>query len=93
MNEIPVPTPLNPQMQALVDQAKADLAKRLSISSAQVELVSISYVTWPDSSLGCPQPGMAYTQVTVDGTLIRLKAGGQTYEYHGGGSKLPFLCQ
>jgi hypothetical protein len=93
MNDVPVPTPFDAQMQALANQAKADLAQKLSIQPDQVELVGISFVSWPDSSLGCPKPGMAYAQVMVDGLRIRLKAGGKSYEYHSGGSRAPFLCQ
>ncbi len=93
MNAVPVSTPLEPQMQAIVTQAKADLAKQLSINANLVELIEISFVSWPDKSLGCPKPGMAYTQVMVDGLLIRLKFGGQVYEYHSGGETPPFLCK
>jgi hypothetical protein len=35
---------------------------------------------------------MAYAQVPEDGLLIRLQANGQTYEYHSGGIRDPFLC-
>jgi hypothetical protein len=93
MNTIPVSTPLDPKMQALVDQAKVDLAQRLSINSAEVALIEVSFVSWPDSSLGCPKPGMVYTQVMVDGLLIRLKYVDQVYEYHSGGGKSPLFCK
>jgi hypothetical protein len=36
---------------------------------------------------------MAYTQVQVEGTLIRLQAGNQIYEYHSGNNRPPFLCK
>ena len=93
MNEVPLPIPLDPAMQKVVDQARDDLAAKLAVDAASIELVGVSTVTWPDGSLGCPQPGMMYTQVLVDGLLIRFKAGGQVYEYHGGGSRTPFLCK
>ncbi|MGD9318190.1 MAG: hypothetical protein PVG56_15245, partial [Anaerolineae bacterium] len=50
-------------------------------------------VEWSDGSLGCPQPGMAYKQVPQEGVLIRLSVSGTIYNYHGGGSRDPFLCQ
>jgi len=78
---------------SLVDQAVADLVKRLKISTDEVKVVSVEMVTWPDASLGCPQPGMAYAQVLQDGLRIRLEANGQTYQYHSGGSRAPFLCE
>ncbi len=93
MNGVPIPPPFDPPMEKIVNQAKQDLAKRLAININQVSLVELLSVTWPDGSLGCPQPGMGYTQVTVDGLLIRLSAGGNVYEYHSGGSRAPFLCE
>ena len=84
---------IDPAMQALVDQAVADLATRLKIDAASIVTVSAQAVSWPDGSLGCPQPGMVYTQVMVDGALIQLSANGTTYSYHSGGPRAPFLCQ
>jgi hypothetical protein len=76
-----------------VGQAKADLAKRLGVEAAQVTLVSSSEVTWPDGSLGCPEPGMNYTQALVPGSRIILEAAGKQYHYHSGGTRPPFLCE
>jgi len=93
MNEVPIPTPLDPSLEKIVTQAKDDLAQRLAIDPAQIELVEAASVTWPDGSLGCPQPGMMYTQVQVDGLRLRFRAGGRIYEYHGGGGRAPCLCE
>ena len=76
-----------------LEQAKADLAERLGVPVDDVTVVSSEEVTWPDSSLGCPQPGMMYAQVLTDGSRILLSAGGRTYEYHSGGHRPPFLCE
>lgn len=75
-----------------VEQAKADLANRLGIDRAQVTLVSATEVTWPDGSLGCPKPGMHYTQALVPGARIILEANGTRYNYHLGNRQAPFLC-
>lgn len=75
-----------------VEQAKADLANRLGIDRAQVTLVSSTEVTWPDGSLGCPKPGMHYTQALVPGARIVLEANGTRYNYHSGDRQAPFLC-
>ncbi len=93
MNEVPLPTPLDPSLEKIVTQAKDDLAQRLAMDPGQIELVEAASVTWPDGSLGCPQPGMAYTQALVDGLLIRLRAGDRIYEYHSGAGRAPFLCE
>lgn len=89
----PVPTPLDPGSQPFVRLAQEDLAKRLSVPAEQIELIEVRDVVWPDKGLGCPQPGMAYTQVQVDGLLIRFRTGGRLYEYHSGGNRPPFLCE
>ena len=84
--------PTNASLNALIEKARADLASRLNIVANEIVLVEATSVIWPDGSLGCPQPGMAYIQVPQDGLLIRLQIGDQIYEYHSGGIRDPFLC-
>jgi hypothetical protein len=76
-----------------VEQAKADLAARLSVDAAEVTVVSSGEVTWRDGSLGCPQPGMFYTQALIAGFRIVLAVAGQQYDYHAGANQAPFLCE
>ena len=76
-----------------VDQAKADLSKRLGVDAAQVTVVSSADVTWRDGSLGCPEPDMRYTQALVPGTRTILEVDGKEYHYHSGGHRAPFLCE
>jgi hypothetical protein len=49
---------------------------------APVRIVSSEAVTWPDGSLGCPEPGRMYTQALVKGHRIRVEAGGTLLDYH-----------
>ena len=86
------PVAIEPGLAPQVEVARADLAKRLSLAPDQIHVVAAQAVTWPDGSLGCPKPGMMYTQSLVDGLLIRMEAGGKVYEYHGGGRGVPFFC-
>lgn len=88
-----IPMPSSPTIQQWVTQAKEDLAGRLNVTTDEIGLVEFKPVVWPDSSLGCPQPGMAYTQVQQDGYLIRLQVKKEIYDYHGGGTRGPFLCE
>ncbi|MEV5965580.1 hypothetical protein AB0L70_27670 [Kribbella sp. NPDC051952] len=76
-----------------VEQAKADLAARLRVDAAQVTVVSAAEVTWNDGSLGCPQPGMFYTQALVAGFHTVLEVAGTQYSYHSGAGRAPFLCE
>ena len=85
--------PVDQGAEKLVQQATADLAQRLNLTPAEIEVVEVQSVTWGDTSMGCPQPDMRYKQVPQDGLLIKLKANGQVYEYHSGGSREPFLCE
>jgi hypothetical protein len=79
------PTPSTPSdinLQILIDKAKEDLTRRLSISAAQIDLVEAADVMWSDSSLGCPQKGMVYADVLTPGYLIVLSVNSEEYEYH-----------
>jgi hypothetical protein len=88
-----ISTPGTSALESLIKKASEDLAQRLSISLTQVTLVEAKAVVWPDSSMGCPQPGMSYLQVPEDGALIVLEVEGKRYEYHSGGKRGLFLCE
>jgi hypothetical protein len=87
------PVPVQPGLETLVKQAMEDLAERLSIPVEQIEVLEAKSVVWPDGGLGCPEPGLAYTQVPREGVLIRLRAERRIYSYHGGAGARPFLCE
>ena len=72
--------------------ALADLSDRLGIPASDITVVSAESMVWPNGALGCPQPDMAYTQALVEGTLIVLFADDNTYNFHSGGAREPFLC-
>jgi hypothetical protein len=66
----------------MLDRVKSDLEKQLSVTADQITVVSATYMDWPDSSLGCPKPGMAYAQVVTPGYRIVLAQGQKQYDYH-----------
>jgi len=76
----------------VVELAKADLARRAEIPVSEISVISVEAVDWPDTSLGCPEPGMAYAQVITPGYLIVLEAKGQTFEYHSDEGRFMVLC-
>ena len=86
-------TPSAPEVQALIALAVEDLAKRLSIPADQIQLKEAAKVVWPDSSIGCPQPGMLYTDVLTPGYLILLSANGRDYEFHAGKGPQVIYCE
>jgi hypothetical protein len=89
----PVSGTVEPGLEPLITLAIKDLASRLSLAEGEIEVLEAVAVVWPNAALGCPQPGMSYRQVPMDGTLIRLQAEGKVYEYHSGGGRDPFLCE
>ncbi len=94
MTPIPQPTkanlpanqpPLAPAGQGaahVVQMARQDMAKKLNMSLEEIREVSVEAVEWPDTSLGCPQPGMMYAQMITPGFRVVLAANNQTTEYH-----------
>ncbi len=84
---------IDPRLAPLVEIAVADLASRLGSDRGDITVVVAEMVVWPDGAVGCPQPGVEYTQVLVDGYRIVLGADGAEFAYHGGGTRGPFLCE
>lgn len=67
---------------ALLEEIVADAAGRANVDPDEVEITTAEAVTWSDGSLGCPQPGMMYTQALVPGYRVVVTAGGQTLNFH-----------
>lgn len=64
--------------------ARAALNRQLGPAAASATLSSVVETTWPDSSLGCPQPGMMYAPVLVPGHRVVLRVGDASHEVHVG---------
>jgi hypothetical protein len=72
--------------------SKQDLADRLGIDADAIKIKLARQITWRSGALGCPKPGMNYTQALVPGVLILLDADGETYGYHAQKNQKPFYC-
>ena len=70
-----------------------DAANRPTTARAGIKVLSEEAVTRPAGSLGCPQPGMMYTQALVPGYRIVLQAGEQILNYHAMSRGRPVFCQ
>ena len=57
---------------ANIELAKNTLAKQEKIDVNTLQVESVNTVQWPDSSLGCPEPGMMYGQMITPGYQITL---------------------
>ncbi len=73
------------------DAIVADLAERGVTGTP--ELVSAQAVTWNNGALGCPKPGMSYTQAMVDGMQVIVSVDDTQYDYRFGTSGTPVLCE
>jgi len=67
-----------PQMVA----ARKDLAARLGLRDSEIQFVSSEARTFPDGSLGCPEPGVMYTQAEVRGWVLTFAARERRHTYH-----------
>jgi len=79
---LPQPAPAGQGAERVVQLARQDLAEKLKLPIESIREVSVEAVEWPDTSLGCPQPGMMYAQVITPGFRVVLAAKDQTVEYH-----------
>jgi hypothetical protein len=91
MPDVPTSNP-DTAPEAVVEKAILDLVGRTNVTADSVTVIAAQEMTWPDGSLGCPQPGMSYTQALVDGSRVLLEAEGRLYAYHAGPDGEPFLC-
>ena len=89
-DEVPSLTVMNTNEQ--VAWSINDLAGRLNMEPANVRVSVVRPVLWRSGAIGCPEPGMSYTQALVDGLWITLAVGETEYRYHAKtGGKL-FYC-
>lgn len=56
------------------------VADALGIAPAGARVVSSEAREFPDGSLGCPQPGMAYAQVITPGHRVLVEADGRRFD-------------
>jgi hypothetical protein len=76
----------------LVQSAIADLSQRTGVAADSIEVLKAEHVTWSDGSIGCPQPGLSYTQALIEGARVILKIGDQLFFYHSRDGGNQFLC-
>lgn len=76
-------------LQAISEDAAAVTATEIS----DVEVVMAKAVTWNDGSLGCPEPGMMYTQALVDGYQVVVRAADQELDYRVGRNGEFRICE
>jgi hypothetical protein len=71
----------------------ADAAGRTGLPAEDLVVKGAWRRTWSDGSLGCPQPGMYYTQALVPGWQVILRAGERTLDYRLSDRGVFFPCE
>ena len=84
--------PMTTDLKAMVEAALDDAARRTKIDRTKLKVLGAESVTWSDGSLGCPEPGKAYTQALVPGYRICIQADAEVLDYHAGRRGVPVLC-
>ncbi len=85
--------PVEPVPDKILQDVKADLAARTGATVDDIEVASAESVTWGDGSMGCPKPGVFYTQVPVEGYRIVLRHAGKDYDYRAASRGWFVLCE
>src|SRR5438445_13657885 len=79
--------------QPAVDAAMRDAAAHLGVSQANLKVDQVEPRQWGDSSLGCPKPGLMYSQVVTPGFVVIISGAGNQLEYHADTRGQVVLCQ
>src|SRR5438552_6799665 len=82
--------------QAILDPILKEAAALAKVDREQLVIVRAESVVWHDGSLGCPEPGMMYTQALLNGYWVVIEAAGQNYYFRvgsGGSFRLCPTCQ
>ncbi|MGQ9583992.1 MAG: hypothetical protein ACUVXG_01155 [Anaerolineae bacterium] len=85
--EEPVGMPVAQDKERSVALCTAHLSERLAVPPEKIQVLKAEPVDWPDTSLGCPEPGMMYAQVITPGFRVSLQVGDRIYEYHTDGKR------
>ena len=93
----PIPTGENPVVkgevpQAILESILKEAAALAKVDRREIKIVRAESVVWSDGSLGCPEPGMMYTQMLVNGYWVVIEAAGKTYDYRVGSGGSFRLC-
>lgn len=103
--QLPPPAPASPVASVLpgssaagdpqpaVDAALYDAAAHLGVSPAELKVEQVEPRQWSDSSLGCPKPGLMYSQIVTPGYVIVISGAGKQLEYHADTRGQVVLCQ
>jgi len=67
--------------QRILDPILKEAAMLAKVPREKLVIVRAQSVVWNDGSLGCPEPGMMYTQALIKGYWVMIEGAGQTYDF------------
>jgi hypothetical protein len=79
-------------LRSVTEAALYDAMRLTGFERSKLVVIEAQAVTWQNASLGCPQPGMAYTDALVPGYRVRIQAGERELDYHASSRGSPVLC-
>jgi hypothetical protein len=85
--------PIGEVPQALLEQILTNAADLADVDIEEIEVLRAEAITWNDGSLGCPEPGMMYTQALVEGYHVVLRAAGDELDYRATAEGDYLLCE
>ena len=93
----PIPTGKTPPVkgevpQAILESILKEAAALAKVERREIKIVRAESVVWSDGSLGCPEPGMMYTQALVNGYWVVIDAAGEKYDFRMGSGGSFRLC-
>lgn len=77
----------------LFDAVLADLITNQGVQRESIHVVKSEAIIWNDGSIGCPEPGVMYTQALVNGYQLIFGSGDKTFDYHLSDSGYFVLCE
>lgn len=80
--EAPTGLPQGAVPKKFFDIVLNDLLARTGAEQSELVVIQSESLVWPDGSLGCPAPGMVYTQALVNGYRVIFGLGDETFDYH-----------
>lgn len=76
----------------VAERAVSIAGEHLGVAEAELTVVSVEVLDWPDSSAGCPQPGQSYLQVITPGHKALVRHGDRVVPVHFAGGR-GFVCE
>jgi hypothetical protein len=77
--------------ETILSAIRTDMENQSDITD--IRLIRAEAMTWRSGAMGCPQPGMLYTQALVEGYHVIYEAGGRTWDYRVGRGGRFRLCK